>query len=198
MRGGGFPPLSRCRTNGCPTWHRDSLSTMDATFVAVALSVAGGLFELAGLALVVAEINHDREQAKRLFVPRSRRKRPRRSYPAKAIPRRHIGFPSSLLGGVSYGGRSDQRRIAEALAQSVSNIDAAAGSTDRASVFRPSPQHTRRKRVLPPDRTRLGSSRFPPRRGAYPDATSSRIGPTPLPTLGEPGPSLRLRLETQP
>src|SRR5215207_7970735 len=95
---------------------------MCASVIAIGLSAIGGLCELAGLALVALDIRHDRQQAKRLFVPRPRRERPRRSYPAKASHARS----TSLLGGVSYGGQSDQRRIAEALARSVSAIDTAA------------------------------------------------------------------------
>src|SRR5215216_2025297 len=97
---------------------------MCASVIAIGLSAIGGLCELAGLALVALDIRHDRQQAKRLFVPRPRRERPRRSYPAKASPRPvHLG---SLLGGVSYGGQSDQRRIARSVARSVSAIDTAA------------------------------------------------------------------------
>lgn len=85
--------------------------------LAVALSVAGGLCELGGLGLVVLGIAHDREQARRLFVPKPRRQRPKRSYPAKAMARLHPSFPHP------YYRRQDELRK---LAEYISKVDAAA------------------------------------------------------------------------
>jgi hypothetical protein len=105
------------------------VSGADATLrrvstVAVALSVTGGICELAGLALVVFDIHRDREHAKRLFVPQQRRHPPKRSYPSKVTPGPQVGRP--WLGGVSYGRADDQRRALQWLANSVAKIDAAA------------------------------------------------------------------------
>jgi hypothetical protein len=86
--------------------------------LAVVLSVAGGLCELGGLGLVVLGIARDREQARRLFVPRPRRRRPKRSYPPHGMPRTYPGYP----GPFSSGGSSELRKIVEY----VSKVDAAA------------------------------------------------------------------------
>jgi hypothetical protein len=84
--------------------------------LAIVLSITGGLFELAGLAIVVAGIARDRKEARRLFVPRPRKGWPTRSYPPKAFPR---SYPS-IGGPVTVG--NPLREIAEY----VSKVDAAA------------------------------------------------------------------------
>lgn len=85
--------------------------------LAVTLSVAGGLFELGGLMLIVRGIGRDRAQAHRLFAPKRRERTPRRSYPPKVMPRRYPSFGSTGLR------QSDQlRRIVEYVAE----VDAAA------------------------------------------------------------------------
>jgi hypothetical protein len=86
------------------------------TFVAVLLSVLGGGFELAGLMIVVLGIRRDREEARRLFVPRPRKSWRTRTYPPKASPR---SYPS-IGGPVTVG--NPLRQIAEY----VSKVDAAA------------------------------------------------------------------------
>ncbi len=90
---------------------------IDMTILALALSVAGGLCELAGLILVVIEIARDRDQARRLFRNRPRRLRRKRSYPSKALPRRYLGFPDQM------STRESQLR---AILEHVAKIDAAA------------------------------------------------------------------------
>lgn len=87
------------------------------TALAVALSVIGGLFELAGLLLVALGIARDRQQARRLFAPRPRKPRPTRSYPPKAMPRRYPSFPTLL--------ERDSHQLRK-LAEYVSKVDAAA------------------------------------------------------------------------
>jgi hypothetical protein len=86
------------------------------TAIAVALAFLGGAFELAGLALVVVGIRRDREEARRLFVPRPREEWPTRTYPPKASPRSYPG----IGGPVTVG--NPLREIAEY----VSKVDAAA------------------------------------------------------------------------
>jgi hypothetical protein len=59
---------------------------MDCAALAIGFSVAGGLCELGGIAVVVRGILQDRQRASRLFVRRRRRQAPRRSYPGRVIP----------------------------------------------------------------------------------------------------------------
>jgi hypothetical protein len=86
--------------------------------LAAVLSATGGLFELAGLGLVVVGIARDRDQARRLFVAKRRTQRPRRTYPPKAMPRSYPGYP----GPFASGGSGDLRKLAEY----ISKVDAAA------------------------------------------------------------------------
>lgn len=73
--------------------------------VAIALSVAGGLCELAGLALVVLGIKRDRERAREL-IEAEPEPLPERTYPAPEItPTR----PLASLG--DYGGNAVTEKV---------------------------------------------------------------------------------------
>ena len=103
------------------------LAIVDSSTLAIAFSVAGGVSELVGLAMVAREIRRDQRHARRLFRPQEAFHRPERNYPAQtrhggANPRGHLGTPQP--GQVEREMEAEIREIINALIGMRKAVDA--------------------------------------------------------------------------